>query len=61
MKVPKRSYDRSVPKTISMPEVMLDAAQDKARRLGYPGFSDYIQMLIRRDNSPGPHIDKEAA
>ena len=47
--VRKRDYDRAVPRTISMSQLLLDRATDRARGLGFNAFSDYIQDLVRRD------------
>ncbi len=39
----------AIKKSISMPEEMLSAAEDRAQRLGYPTLSQYLQHLIRQD------------
>lgn len=45
----KRVYERAVKKSISMPGMLFDKGTDKARSYGYSTFSDYVQMLIRKD------------
>lgn len=45
----KRSYERAVKKSISLPGMLFDKGTDNARSYGYTTFSDYVQMLIRKD------------
>lgn len=52
----KRVCERSVPKTISMSSLLLDSAQDKAGKMGYSCFSDYIQELVRKDTGVGVEV-----
>lgn len=47
----KRQYERAVKRSISMPEILHQRAQDKSRDRGFSTFSDYIQDLIRRDTT----------
>jgi hypothetical protein len=48
----KRSYERSVKKSVSMPEILFGKGLDRQRHYGYSTFSDYVQALIRRDSMP---------
>jgi hypothetical protein len=45
----KRDYERAIKKSVSMPGIMADEADDRRRALRLPTFSDYIQHLIRND------------
>lgn len=45
----KRSYERAVKSSISMPGLLHDKAKNKSRQRGFSTFSDYIQDLIRKD------------
>jgi Arc/MetJ-type ribon-helix-helix transcriptional regulator len=47
----KKSYERAVKKSVSMPELLLDDAQRRRNELRLPTLSDYIQFLIRRDTT----------
>lgn len=39
----------AIKKSVSMPQLLFNKANLKARQNGYSTFSDYIQMLIRKD------------
>lgn len=45
----KRDYEKAVKKCVSMPGILFDKGHDKARRMGFSAFSDYVQNLIRND------------
>lgn len=45
----KRTYEKAVKKSVSMPSMLFDKGVDRVRQIGYATFSDYIQMLIRQD------------
>jgi Arc/MetJ-type ribon-helix-helix transcriptional regulator len=46
----KRPHEMAVRTTISMPPVIYDAGQERARRRAFASFSDYVQALIRADS-----------
>lgn len=45
----KRSYERAVKKSVSMPELLFEKATDRMRAHNLTKFSDYLQALIRAD------------
>lgn len=47
--LPKQAYLRCAKISVSMPQVMRDQATLRARALGYPTFSDYLQAVLRAD------------
>lgn len=47
----KREYEKAVKKSVSMPEILADEAEDRRRALRMTTFSDYIQHLIRNDTN----------
>jgi hypothetical protein len=49
----KRTYEKAVKKSVSMPEFLFDHATDRQRQFRLATFSDYIQELIRRDTESG--------
>lgn len=51
----KREYEKAVKKSVSMPEIMADEAEDRRRALRLTTFSDYIQHLIRNDTERPRH------
>lgn len=50
----KRDYEKAIKKSVSMPEIMADEAEDRRRALRLSTFSDYIQHLIRNDTTKMP-------
>lgn len=48
----KSDADYAVKKSFSLPKRMAQGAEEKATQLGFGQFSDYLQMLIRRDLQP---------
>jgi hypothetical protein len=57
----KREYEKAVKKSVSMPEIMLDDAEQRRRALRLSTFSDYIQHLIRKDTIPAQEQPAMAA
>jgi Arc/MetJ-type ribon-helix-helix transcriptional regulator len=49
LKQAKRRHEMAVRTTISMPPVIFDMGQERARVRAFGSFSDYIQELIRAD------------
>jgi hypothetical protein len=47
----KRPYELAVKKSVSMPEILFDKGCDRMRDLALSQFSDYIQLLIRKDTA----------
>lgn len=45
----KPTYERAVKKSVSMPEILFDNGTARMRQYGFSQFSDYVQLLIRRD------------
>lgn len=50
MRKPQNQY--AVKKSVSLPGELFENAQARARQLGYGCFSDYIQLVVRKDLSP---------
>lgn len=48
----KKSYERAVKKSVSMPEILFDDAERRRRELRLSTTSDYFQYLVRRDTQP---------
>jgi hypothetical protein len=45
----KKNYERATKRSISMPEILADKAEQRMREIGVYQFSDYIQRLVHRD------------
>jgi hypothetical protein len=45
----KRSYEMCMKKSISMPEILFDKAEDRMRELGIVQLSHYFQRLVYKD------------
>jgi len=45
----KKDGERAVRKTVSMPGMMLGEARTRQRQYKLTTFSDYVQLLIRKD------------
>lgn len=49
IKTQKKSYERAVKKSVSMPEILFDEAERRRHELRLSTMSDYFQHLVRRD------------
>lgn len=45
----KKSYERAVKKSVSMPEILFDDAERRRHELRLSTMSDYFQWLVRHD------------
>ena len=45
----KKTYERAIKKSVSMPEILFDDAERRRRDLRLSTMSDYFQYLVRRD------------
>lgn len=50
--MPKKSYERAVKKSVSMPEILFDEAERRRHQMRLATMSDYFQYLVRRDTEP---------
>jgi hypothetical protein len=49
VKARKRSQEKAMRTSISMPPVVFIKAMERQRTYGFPTFSDYLQHLLRAD------------
>lgn len=47
----KQEYEKAIKKSVSMPGIMFNQAVIRAKARGFSTFSDYIQDLMRHDQS----------
>ena len=47
----KPAYERAVKKSVSMPEILFSNGSARMRQYGFSQFSDYVQLLIRKDTT----------
>ena len=45
----KHEDEKAVRTSVSLPKKLYQAAEARARSLGFDGYSDYVRQLIRRD------------
>lgn len=50
----KPTYERAVKKSVSMPEILFLNGSARMRQHSLTQFSDYVQLLIRRDTTERP-------